>query len=36
RIRAFQYHDFSNVCHEKCRPIASYKPGKRIGELADS
>ncbi|CAF3809954.1 unnamed protein product, partial [Rotaria sp. Silwood1] len=26
----------SNVCHEKCRPIASYKPGKRIGELADS
>ncbi|CAF4924566.1 unnamed protein product [Rotaria sp. Silwood1] len=31
RIRAFQYHDCSNVCHEKCRPIASYKPEKRIG-----
>ncbi|CAF1071351.1 unnamed protein product [Rotaria sp. Silwood1] len=36
RIRAFQYHDCSNVCHEKCRPIASYKPEKRIGGLSDS
>jgi hypothetical protein len=30
-IRALQCRDCSNVCHEKCRPIASCKPCRRIG-----
>ncbi|CAF1324822.1 unnamed protein product [Rotaria sordida] len=30
-IRALQCRDCLNVCHEKCRPIASCKPCRRIG-----
>lgn len=30
-IRALQCRDCANVCHEKCRPIASCKPCRRVG-----
>jgi hypothetical protein len=30
-IRALQCRDCSNVCHEKCRTIASCKPCRRVG-----
>ncbi|CAF4642653.1 unnamed protein product, partial [Rotaria sp. Silwood2] len=35
-IRALQCRDFLNVCHEKCRPIASYKSCQRIGVSGSS
>ncbi|CAF4872257.1 unnamed protein product, partial [Rotaria sp. Silwood1] len=35
-IRAVQCRDCSNVCHEKCRPIASCKPCRRIGVSGSS
>jgi hypothetical protein len=30
-IRALQCRDCSNVCHEKCRSVASCKPCRRVG-----
>ncbi len=35
-IRALQCRDCSNVCHEKCRSIASCKPCRRIGVTGSS
>ncbi|CAF4600573.1 unnamed protein product, partial [Rotaria sp. Silwood2] len=34
-IQVFQCRDCSNVCHEKCRPVASCKPCRRIDNLYD-
>lgn len=30
-VRALQCRDCANVCHEKCRAIASCKPCRRVG-----
>ncbi len=35
-IRALQCRDCLNVCHEKCRSIASCKPCRRIGASGSS
>lgn len=35
-IRALQCRDCLNVCHEKCRPLASCKPCRRHGTSGTS
>ncbi|CAF3991739.1 unnamed protein product [Adineta steineri] len=35
-IRALQCRDCSNICHEKCRSVASCKPCRRVGVSGSS